>query len=393
MSCYAAVVTGKGTGAISTIQVFGEKARSVIENIFRPATGISATFEEGKILLGTISSKGEITDQVTVGCEGPGRFAINCHGNPLIVADIMQLLQQNGASLLTAEQLLAGMLLAQKNINTIAVEAKLAQPNAKTLEGTKIINNQINTGLAKAATKWLDNINEISPEQIAREAERIIENSQTAKLIIYGCKIVLAGPPNSGKSTLFNCLCGKHKAVVTNVKGTTRDWVTANCRLKSLFIELFDTAGLDEKLSAAPDTIESNAQERSIQILEEAHLVLFVLDSSENIGQVDSRIIKKIADKKVVTVLNKTDLPLRIDTNRLPEILAKPAKIDAKSGTGIENLLEKIPEVLDVASFDLKQPVCFTERQENLLKQLSRAKSTSQAAPIITELLNGQVRV
>jgi len=394
MSVFAAVMTGKGIGAISIIQVFGENSKDVIKKIFKSAGAKIPTFEPGKILLGTITDDNETIDQVTLGCEGPENFAINCHGNPLIVADIMKLLQQNGAELLTAEELLTEILSEDKSLNTIAIEAKLAQPKAKTLQGTKIIANQIDAGLSKTANQWLQNIDTISLEQIRNHAERILETSRTAKLIIAGCTVVIAGPPNTGKSTLLNCLCGRQKAIVTDIKGTTRDWVTGRCKIDPLSVELIDTAGLDQELAAAPKNIvEKESQERSIRFLEKADLILLVLDNSKTIVQLEDRLLEKIADKKLLTVLNKSDLPASLDTGKLPEILHNTVQISAKFNTAIENLTEKIRQICNVADFDLKASVCFTTRQEDLLKQLSSVKSKEQAVTIISELLNGQIRV
>jgi len=391
MNTFAAVMTGKSTGAISTVQVFGDSAEAVVKKIFKPAGAKPAKFKAGEILLGTIADDNETIDQVTIGCEQADSFAIHCHGNPLIVADIMQLLQRRGATLLTAEQLLTKILSAQKPINTIAVEAKLAQLKAKTIQGTKIITNQIDAGLSKKAAEWLQNINATSLKQISAEAERILENSRTAKLIIAGCTAALIGPPNSGKSTLLNCLAGRQKAIVTDIKGTTRDWVEAVCQIGSLSLRLIDTAGLDEKLPAPKDTIEKAAQKKSVQILEQADLVLLVLDNSQPNEQLDDRLSEKIADKLVLTCLNKSDLPAKFDTGKLPEILSNIVPISAKEGTGIENLIEKIRRICGVADFDLKTAVCFTDRQENLLNKLIDVKSKQQATSIITELLNGQV--
>ncbi len=397
MSIFAAVMTGKGTGAISTVQVFGDSAEAVVKKIFKPTGTKPAEFKTGEILLGTITDGNETIDQVTIGCEQADSFAIHCHGNPLIVADIMQLLQRRGAALLTAEQLLTKIISAQKAVNTIAVEAKLAQLKAKTIQGTKIIINQVEAGLSKKAAEWLRNIDAVSLKQISSEAERILENSRTAKLIIAGCTAALIGPPNSGKSTLLNYLAGRDKAIVTDIKGTTRDWVEAVCRIESLSLRLIDTAGLDEKLPAPKDTIEEAAQKKSVQILEQADLVMLVLDNSQTSDQLDERLVEKIAEKLVLTCLNKSDLPAKFDTGKfirrggLPEILSNIVPISAKEGAGVEKLLEKIRQVCGVADFDLKTPVVFTSRQEEVLKRLKNAKSKQQATSIITELLNGEM--
>jgi len=394
MSVFAAVMTGKGTAAISTIQVFGDAAVTVIKKIFKPAGSKPAEFKTGKILLGAIidPSGQETIDQVTIGCEGPEAIAIHCHGNPLIVEMIMQLLQRNGVTLLTAEELLAKMLTVEKPASTVTVEAKLAQLKAQTLQGTKIIVNQIEGGLSKKAAQWLQNINAISPEEIISDAEQILRDSQIAKLIINGCTTVLAGPPNTGKSTLLNCLAGRQKAIVSDLKGTTRDWVSARCQIEPLSIELIDTAGLNERLELVPEgTIEKAAQEKTVEMLDRADLILLVLDNNQPENLLDSQLLKKIAEKRILTILNKSDLPTRFDAGKLPGILSNTVQISAKFGTGIENLTRKILQICGVADFNLQNPVCFTSRQEELLNQLTKTKSKHKALSLITELLNGQV--
>ena len=386
-------MTGKGTGAISTVQVFGDSAEAVIKKIFTPAAAMQAEFKTGKILLGKILDGDETIDQVTLGCEGQKNFAIHCHGNPLIVADIMQILQRCGVTLLSAEQLLTKILSSQKAGNTIAAEAGLARLKAKTIEGTKIIANQIDAGLSAIAAEWLENINETPLNQISTEVGRILESSRTAKLVIDGCTAALIGPPNSGKSTLLNTLAGRQKAIVTDIKGTTRDWVEAVCRIESLSLRLIDTAGLDEELNTAEDVIGQVAQKKSIEILQQADLVLLVLDNSQTNERLDKAFLETIGGKRVLTVLNKCDLPAGFDTNKLPESMSNSIRISAKEGTGIENMLEKVRQICGIADFDLKTVVCFTQRQNNLLQKLIHTKSTQQAASIITELLNGTLRV
>jgi tRNA modification GTPase len=391
MNTFAAVMTGTGTGAISTIQVSGDSAEAVIKKIFKPAGTKPLKFKIGEIHIGTICDGAEVIDQVTIGCEGQNTFAINCHGNPLIVEMIMQLLQKHSAALLTSEQLLKKLITTQKSANTIAVEAKLAQAKAKTLQGTKIITNQIDAGLTKKVMGWLENINKISLEAIKAEAIEILQKSQAAKFIIYGCTAVLTGPPNSGKSTLLNCLAGRQKAIVTDIKGTTRDWVSARCRIGPLSAKLIDTAGLDEKLQNPRDNINETAQEKTAEILEHADIVLLILDNSQQADELDVRLLHEISGRKFITILNKSDLPAKFDTGSLPQKVSNTVQISAKEGTGIESLSEQIIKIIGVADFDLQETVCFTTRQENLLKQLRNAKSKQQTTSIIKELLKGYI--
>ena len=393
MGTLAAVMTGKGIGAISVIQLFGDTAQIILSRIFKPTGSKPARFETGEILLGTIVNGTETIDQVVIGCEGTGNYTINCHGNPLIVADIMQLLEKTGATPVAAEKLLAEILSVQKQINTIALEAKLTCPRARTLEGTKIIANQVEAGLSKAAQSWLENIKSGPLDQIKSQAEQILRQSQTAKLIIAGCTITLAGPANTGKSTLLNCLAGRQKAIVTDIKGTTRDWVSAQCRIGPLAAELIDTAGLDESV-AESDAVDRASQQRSLDILGNVDLVLLVLDNSQPANeQLPKLLLEKITNKRILTVLNKSDLPAEFDVNSLPTVLAETVQISAKFETGIENFKEKILNILSIAGFDAKQAVCFTARQKDLLKRLEKTGSKDDAVSVITELLNGQLKV
>ncbi|HLB74278.1 MAG TPA: GTPase, partial [Sedimentisphaerales bacterium] len=211
------------------------------------------------------------------------------------------------------------------------------------------------------------------------------------KLIIFGCTIVLAGPPNSGKSTLLNYLAGRQKAIVTDIEGTTRDWVSAECQIGPLCVTLIDTAGLDEKLAATPGkSVEKAAQERTGRILTEAELILLVLDNSKTADQLNRTLIDKIAAKKVLTVLNKSDLAAKLDVAQLPDSLSSAVQISAKFGAGIENLKKEILQIAGVTEISTSTPVAFTSRQQNILRQLTAAKTNRQAVLLISELLNGR---
>jgi len=115
------------------------------------------------------------------------------------------------------------------------------------------------------------------------------------------------------------------------------------------------------------------------------------LDNSQSTEKLDIRLLDKIAGKQIITALNKSDLPARFDTSRLPETLSNTVQISAKEGTGIENLSKKIIKTFGATDIELQEPVYFTARQENLLKQLRNTKSKQQTASIITELLKGHV--
>ncbi len=392
MAVYSAVLTAKATGAISTIGVYGTSAAAILQKIFTSKAHRHVEFKPGRIALGVVADGKHLIDQVTVGCEGPGFFAIHCHGNPLIVEMIMGLLGRAGARAVSAEELLR-MALAEAPTcrrNAIELEAKVAQLNAATLEGTKMLANQAGPGLYAAARAWLARLGKEDLDRVRAEAARILRNSEAARSVIYGCKMVLTGPPNSGKSTLLNRLAGREKAIVAEIAGTTRDWVSAECRIGPLAARVTDTAGLDgrtgEHLGGPADKA---ARDTAVQILAEADLVLLVLDGAQGAEQIDRELIDKLKGTRSVTVLNKSDLPLRLDTARLPEDLGDFVQISAKFGTGIADLKERIIEALGAADLDLARPVAFTRRQEQLLEELAAATGEDHARRLIQRLLNG----
>ena len=258
-------MTAKSVAAISSIQLAGEDSAEILKSIFRPV-GKSVAFKEGNILHGFLFDGDKDIDEVVIGCEGKNSFSINCHGNPLIVENILELLKKRGVRITEPGEILAFLGRQKYGDNTIAIEADIAITQSATLDGAKIIDHQTKMGLLQTAQWWLKNLNVLEIDDIKNSAERILNDSKIAELFIKGAKIVIAGPPNSGKSTLFNYLCGKEKAIVTDIAGTTRDWLSAKIRLKKIIAEFFDTAGLDETLSGK-NAVDAESQKQAVELI------------------------------------------------------------------------------------------------------------------------------
>jgi len=385
MSTLAAVMTGKGAGAIATITLFGSEAESILNKIFKPKTKPSCSFVAGKILLGEIHNENGPVDEVLIGCRKRNYFTIHCHGNPLIVADIMKLLQKHNAEPVAADRILAEV---SGESNSIVIEAKIAVARAKTLEATRIIMYQANKGLSQKAAGWMNNSD---LKKIQEQAEEILAHSAAIRPLLFGAKIVIAGPPNSGKSTLLNCLAGKQKAIVTELQGTTRDWITAECVLGRVYAEIIDTAGINENLYSNNEAIEKTAQQNAKELLATADLVLLVLDASVQAEAGLELFAEMLAGKKTLTILNKTDLPARFDHAQLPQNLNNTVNISAKSATGCDKLIHSIEQIFGITKFYRQSCVCFTGRQEQVLRQIIAAKSKETAVSAISELLNGRL--
>ena len=392
VSIFAAVMTGPGMGAIATIQLFGDSAEAVLRKVFRTRSDRPSEVVAGRVLLGDVVDDGEMIDEVTIGSEGPCTFAIHCHGNPLIAARIMEVLREQGVQAVPPEQLLARVFARAKDLDSISIEAKLALATVKTIEGAGIITNQVKAGLSEKVRQWRDRLDSTPLEEIVGEAGDVLKRSEPARLIISGCTIALVGPPNTGKSTLLNTLAGREKAIVSDIRGTTRDWVSAEIHIPPLAVTIIDTAGLDSP-SAASGGVDQAAQQKTAAMMERADLVLLVLDLSRPAEQLPEPIVARFVGKKVITILNKVDLPRQIDLTYLPRHLGDTVQISAQQGTGISDLIHAIHRVCGVAAFDVHAPIAFSDRQRRLLESLQHSDSKANVRSIIWELLGHPLSV
>jgi tRNA modification GTPase len=204
--------------------------------------------------------------------------------------------------------------------------------------------------------------------------------------MISGCTIALVGPPNTGKSTLLNILAGREKAVVSDIRGTTRDWVSAEIHIPPLAVTIIDTAGLDPAIPASAG-VDRAAQHKSMEIVGRADLVLLILDLSQPASQIVDGLIDKLANRRSVVVLNKSDLLPQFDPAGLPGHLGEVVRISAKQGSGIDELIDAIHRVCNVADFDPRTLVAFTDRQIRLLEALQHSDSKAKTGSILSKLL------
>ncbi len=381
--CQAAVITPPGTAAIGGILLCGEGARDILQATFRTKSPCEVRFEPGRIFVGQIADGGETIDQVVIGCEGPDRFAIHCHGNPLLVESLMELFARRGAELISADALLRSKAVSEET-TTIVAEAKVERLKAVTMEGFCLISNQIAGGLSRWATDALDRGDAISIPDIQEECKQILADSRIARRIVSGCRAAIVGPPNSGKSTLFNRLCGASKSIVADIGGTTRDWVSAVWRMPSLRVELYDTAGLEDSLAAA-DPLQAASQQRTHEIVRGAAVLIAVLDGSRPLGRFT---LQATEGQSVILAINKSDLPQSLNANRLPFTCTERINLSAQTGKGIEELTAALRRASGVDGFDLSRPVCFMDRQIQHISQMIGTMNANDITQVLRQLLS-----
>jgi len=402
MNTSVCVLTAKGAAAIASVALAGPDAQTILGKMFLKERGLPARADHhsvgttqrrqdacvplkaGAILHGLIADGDKIIDEVLIGCEGKDRFVIHCHGNPLLVEQIVKLCQTHGAALTDARQF-QSQTYHLLSSNMIEAEAKLAMQTCATLSGIKIIANQLTHGLLPLAKKWLESFDDsMSIQQLWAQCHQVLRKTYRAKYLINCCKIVIVGPPNSGKSTLLNQLAGKDEVIVSDTAGTTRDWVHITCHIGPILADIYDTAGLDAMLRQQHE-IENISQQMTHELVRSADMNIFVYDVTRE--EEAQQVLFSLGSLKAVIAANKCDL---LTPRQRENVYSKYVRLSAQSGDGIDELTKAILMALKIADFDDRTPVCFTDRQLLILRQILNTHDKPTAKKYIQTLLFGK---
>ena len=339
----AAISTKLGVGAISIIRVSGSKSIEIVNSIFK---GKDLTkVDSHTINYGYINNGVEDLDEVLVSVmRSPKTFTreniveINCHGGISTTLSILDLIVEKGARLaepgeFTKKAFLNGRIdLTQAESVMDLIESKTDQSRKlalSSLEGSlkkyiQTFRNKLKHLLANIEVnidypEYYD-IEEVTKEELKEtikilkeDLTNLIKKSEERQIIKNGIKTIIIGRPNVGKSSILNNLLKEEKAIVTDIEGTTRDIVEGSIMFDGIELSLIDTAGIRETDNLA----EKIGVEKSLSLINEANLIITVLNGSEELTENDLFILSQVEDKNPVIVLNKNDLPLRINKNKL----------------------------------------------------------------------------
>ena len=364
----AAISTPRGEGGIGIIRISGDKSFEILDKIFNTKNP-NRDLGFYKFNYGFIHDNGKIIDEVmAVRMKAPKTYTcedvveINCHGGHLISEKVLELVLKNGAR--HAEQgEFTKRAFMNGRIDLSQAEAVMDIIHGKTEKSISLSFEQLRgdlrdkiAGFKKALLDVTAHVNVVldypeegiddplpsnlreNLENVYAEADRLISSYDKGKKIKEGIKTVIAGKPNVGKSTLLNSLLKEERAIVTHIPGTTRDVIEEIINIKGIPLVLTDTAGIRK----TEDIVENIGVEKSKKFIENADLVLLVLDASRELESEDREVIEEIQNhnKKTIVLLNKIDLERKIELEEFN--LENILEISAKDNIGIEDMEERI---------------------------------------------------
>lgn len=367
----AAVSTAMAPSGIGIIRISGSEAFDIAGKVFKGKN--VKTLEANTINHGWVEYDGEVIDEVLMSIfksphsyTGEDTVEINCHGGILAVRKTLEAVIASGARAalpgeftkraflngkmdLSEAEAVMGVISAKSEY---ALQSAVSQLKGSLNEKITDIRDRLIYELAYIESALddpehisLDGYSERLVSVIKSEHEKLCKLSATSKKGQYieeGIKTVILGRPNVGKSSLLNMIAGRERAIVTDMPGTTRDVLEETVSLGKIALKILDTAGIHE----AQDKVEEIGIRLAWEKAEEADLILYVMDSSDDFGEDDKEILKKIAEKKGILLLNKTDLGMKITRKDVEDTTDFPVvEISAKDGTGVEELQSLIEKM------------------------------------------------
>jgi tRNA modification GTPase len=396
----AAVATPMGEGGIAVIRISGPEAVPIADRIYRGKKKLvevpSHTVHYGHVVR---PDTGERLDEVLVTVmRGPRTFTredvveISCHGGMIPVRNVLEAVLDAGARLAEPGEFTKRAFLNGR-IDLSQAEAVIDLIRAKTDRAARIALGQqegrLSRLIQRLRTEILETLAHLAVnvdypeydaeemtarylrercESISAEIERILSTARQGRIYREGISTAIIGRPNVGKSSLMNTLTHENKAIVTDIPGTTRDVIEEYVNVRGIPLRLLDTAGIRE----TEDIVERIGVERSKKALEQADLVMLVLNWSEPLLDEDRRLLQWIRNRTAVVIVNKTDLEQRIDLEEVRRLApGKPLiATSLKEERGIDDLEAAIEELFRLGQVEAADGTYVTNaRHVHLLRK------------------------
>lgn len=363
-----AIATGMGNAGIGIIRMSGSEAINIASKVFKPANDkkVVKTMKSYTAAFGGVYDGDNMIDEgILLLMKGPHTYTcedvceLQCHGGVHVLKEVLEAVIKAGARIaepgeFTKRAFLNGRIdMSQAESvmdiinakNDFAVKSSLVQLKGELKDRITEMRDTIlyNTAFIESA---LDDPEHYSLEGYPQKLRVIVDNMvdnvdkllatyDNGRVLKEGIKTVIAGKPNAGKSSLLNLLLGEDRAIVTEVEGTTRDTLEEVVNINGIILNIVDTAGI----RSTDDVVEKIGVDKALKNVDNADLILYVVDGSKQLDDNDSQIISHIKGRNVITVINKSDLDVVVDKLLISEELPGDIiEISAKYGDGKEEL-------------------------------------------------------
>ena len=386
----AAIATAMSSSGIGIVRMSGPDSFDIIDKIFQPKkAGKKLSNEKGYSLhYGFIKDGEDLIDEVLVlAMRGPHSYTaedtieIDCHGGIFVVKKILETVIKYGARVADPGEFTKRAFLNGR-IDLSQAEAVIDVINAKNEMALKSSLSQLKGSVhSKIVSLREDIIFEIAfiesalddPEHISleeypdtllpkvhkinKELEKLLASCDNGKFLKEGIQTVIVGKPNAGKSSLMNVLVGSERAIVTDIAGTTRDIIEEHISLNGISLNIIDTAGI----RSTEDIVENIGVSKAKDYAENADLILYVVDGTKEMDEADEEIWPILENKKVIILLNKSDLDNMITKEELKSKFSYPViPISAKEETGINVLEDKLKDMFFQGELSFNDEIYIT---------------------------------
>ena len=394
----AAIATAMSSAGIGIIRISGNDAVAVADRIFRAKNKKTLRQADSHTVhYGYITDGDTVIDEVLVMLmRSPNSYTredtveIDCHGGVLVMRRVLETVFKYGArpaepGEFTKRAFLNGRIdLTQaesvidliNSKNEFAMKSSVSQLRGSVRDKIKSLREKIlhETAFIESALDDPEHYSldgyaeklEQTVEGLKSEIGRLLETADDGKILKEGIHTVIVGKPNVGKSSILNVLAGSERAIVTDVAGTTRDVLEEQINLGGVSLNMIDTAGIHE----TNDIVEKIGVEKAKKYLEEADLVLYVVDASVPLTVEDDAIREMITEKKCIVLLNKSDLTVQVTPESFQDMGAEVLSVSATEGEGIQDLAHAIREMFFHGDVSYNDEVIITNlRHKNALAE------------------------
>ena len=401
MDTIAAISTANGIGGIGVIRISGENAVEIADKVFVSFDGVSrlSSLKGYRAKYGKVIKDGKFIDEaIALVFKAPHSYTgedvveISCHGGLYITRQVLRTVLDAGASLAGAGEFTKRAFLngkvdlsqAEAVMDIIAAKSEHAnaiafnQKEGTTSKKVKEIKNEL-LDISANLSVWADYPEEDIPQinstmlnsrikKIRQEIFKMIKDYDVCVALKEGVKTVIIGRPNVGKSTLMNLISGTDKSIVTEIAGTTRDIVEETVMIGDIPLLLVDTAGI----RSTEDLVEKIGVEKAKNCIKVADIVLAVIDASKPLTEEDEEVLKSCNSKKTLIILNKIDLGIKVDVNKLSTFSDRIVEMSVIKGEGVEDLRKALEEMVGISKFEPSEALISNERQLLALKKAYR---------------------